>query len=325
VAAVEWIAMLAEAAPADGGEEPLFDWVIFIAQIVNFLILVALLRIFLYKRVIQAMDRRLKKIASHFESAEQKEAEADEKKKELEEEKAELERKRDSLMEDAREEADERRRKLLDQARAEVDEQARRWREDLAREKDAFAAELRSRAARQISAIARRALADLADADLERRMAKVLLARLAGLDEEERGEFAGAVRAGGEGVTVASAWDVPEEERSEIADAIRETFDGEAEVRFETAPELSCGVELRAGGREIAWTVDEYVRDLADDLAAAVDEEVKEAEPAKKSSEEQGEKPANEKGEPADEKQSAGEGDAKSTDDDAGKGRESDT
>ncbi len=274
----DWICHLAEAVPAaeGGGEGPLFNWTIFVAQIVNFLVLVALLRVFLYKRIVQAMDRREKKIASHFEGAEQKDREAAEKAEALEKEKSELEAGRESLLSEARQQADQRRKELLQEARSEVDEQARRWREDLTREKESFLSELRSRAAGQVSGIARKALRDLADANLERQMANVLLARLAEMDDQERGEFAEAVKSSGEGVTVASAWEVPEEDREPITSAVREHFDGEAEVRFETAPELSCGIELRAGGREIAWTVDEYVRDLAETLSAAIDEQAQE-------------------------------------------------
>ncbi len=299
----DWIVHLAEAAPAaeDAAEEPLFNWVIFAAQIVNFLILVVLLRAFLYKRIIQAMDRREKKIASHFEAAEEKEQEAGERARALDEEKGELEAKRESLLAEARQRADERRKELLNEVRAEVDEQARQWREDLAREKESFLSELRGRAARQVSEVARKALRDLADAELERRMAGVLLARLAEMADEERQEFAAAVKEGGKGITVASAWEVPEEDREGIASAVREQFDGEAEVRFETAPELSCGIELRAGGREIAWTVDEYVRDLAENLAAAIDEQTQE-EPAEQEQAEPDDEPAEqEQAEPDDE------------------------
>ena len=46
------------------------DWFVFLCQIVNFLILLWLLKKFLYGRIIAAMDAREAKIASTFEEAE---------------------------------------------------------------------------------------------------------------------------------------------------------------------------------------------------------------------------------------------------------------
>ena len=74
------IAMLA----AETADNPLIDWTTLVTQIINFLVLVAFLRIFLYKRVVTAMDRRSAKIASHFEAAETKEKDADQRLADLE-------------------------------------------------------------------------------------------------------------------------------------------------------------------------------------------------------------------------------------------------
>ncbi len=46
------------------------DWFTLIAQVINFLILVWLLRRFLYKPILKAVDEREKKIASQLKDAE---------------------------------------------------------------------------------------------------------------------------------------------------------------------------------------------------------------------------------------------------------------
>ena len=53
----------------------MIDWFTVAAQIVNFLILVALLKYFLYGRIVDAMDRREQSIAQRWNLAEQREAE----------------------------------------------------------------------------------------------------------------------------------------------------------------------------------------------------------------------------------------------------------
>ena len=54
----------------------LIDWFTVIAQIVNFLVLVYLLKRFLYKPIIKAMDGREQRIAGRLEEADKREEEA---------------------------------------------------------------------------------------------------------------------------------------------------------------------------------------------------------------------------------------------------------
>jgi F-type H+-transporting ATPase subunit b len=59
----------------------LIDWFTVVAQIINFLILVYLLKRFLYKPILNAIDEREKRIASQLEDAAKQKAEANQKKR----------------------------------------------------------------------------------------------------------------------------------------------------------------------------------------------------------------------------------------------------
>ncbi len=259
-----------------GGVEStsLIDWWTLSAQVFNFLLLVVLLRVFLYGRVVRAMDQREKKIASHFEAAQQKEQDAEARVQALQREKDELEQKRQSMLSEARQQADEHRRELTRKAREEVQAQANRWYEDLERGKEAFLQEMRDSAGKGVCAIARKALADLADTELERAMVTVLIRRLEELSDDARRELTEAMADDERGLVVATAWDLPEPERDRVAQATRKYFSDDAEISFETAPELTCGIELRAGGREISWTIDGYVERMREQLGEMVDRTV---------------------------------------------------
>jgi len=274
---------------------PSWVWT-WIFQIANFVILVFLLKRFLYGPILRAIDRRDGKIASHFEAAEEKEKEAAEKAEALERETREFREQRDGLLRDAQAEADKRRRELTHEAREDVEDLSRLWREELKREKDAFLALMQARATEQVCAVARRALEDLADAELDRRMAVVLVGKLAELPDDTRTAFAEAVKAADGRVVVASAYEVQEGERKKIAAAVRQHLAPDAEVAFETAPELACGVELRAGGHEISWTIATYVLELQEELARLIDEKL-EAERQRLEAEAAREKAAREKAE----------------------------
>ncbi|MBE3069468.1 MAG: hypothetical protein IMZ66_04440 [Planctomycetes bacterium] len=261
-------AVALQAAPA---QEASPFWWTFLAQVANFLILVAVLRWVLYKRVLRVMDQRERKIASHFEAAEQKEAEATASAADLARQQQEFGQQRASLLEEAAADAGRRRDELVAKARDEASGLAARWREDLERSREAFLDEMRRRAGRQVCEAARRALRDLADAELEARMVDVLIRRLADVPEDERGPFVAAARDAGGTVVAATALELASPQRDRLSAAVREVLGPDLTVSFEQAPELSCGIELRAAGREISWTADGYVQGLCDALGEAID------------------------------------------------------
>ena len=83
------------------------------AQIVNFLILVGLLKYFLYGPIVSAMDKREEKIRSRLNDAERKKEEAEAERSGYEKERKEMEDQREKLLEEAEDEAEQRRKKLL--------------------------------------------------------------------------------------------------------------------------------------------------------------------------------------------------------------------
>ncbi|MFP4072257.1 MAG: hypothetical protein ACLFTB_09415, partial [Desulfovibrionales bacterium] len=80
----------------------LIDWVTVGAQIVNFLILVWLLKKFLYGPIIRAMQKREEGIRQEMEQARQSREEAEQRAQKLEQERKELDRSREELMREAR-------------------------------------------------------------------------------------------------------------------------------------------------------------------------------------------------------------------------------
>ena len=272
----DWILVLAEQADGSGSGSSQADFLwTFGVQVANFLLLVVVLWFVLYKRVIKALDQREKKIAAHFEAAEEKAQAAEAAAAEAERQNQEIQAGRESLLKEAVDQAHARRKELTDQARRDVEEHAERWRQDLAREKEAFFGEMRTRAGDQVCAAARRALEDLADESLEARMVDVLISRLQDLPEEDGREFAEAVQGSGEPVVVATAMELDETHRKKAIAAVHDLLASDVAVEFQASPELMCGVELRAAGREISWTIAAYVQGLHDALASCVDAKLK--------------------------------------------------
>ena len=247
----------------------LIDWFTVVAQIVNFLVLVALLKHFLYGRLIQAMDDREKRVAGRLAEAAEKNKEAERHVEEMRAQAAEQERQRTEMLAQARHEADERRNEMIQQARETVRKLEVRWTQDLEREQSAFLAEVRRRAAAEVLAIVRRALADLACADVQHCAQEVFLEKLQTVDVASLRELASG------DMTVQSAVELSEETRTKIQSVLEERLKTPVHAQFIRAPAMAWGIELRSNGRRIGWTSDSYLDSLEDSLREALERRTK--------------------------------------------------
>ncbi|OPL13243.1 MAG: hypothetical protein AVO38_13850 [delta proteobacterium ML8_D] len=253
----------------------LINWFTVIAQIINFLILMVLLKIFLYDKIVKAIDEREKKIADRLEDAERKNQEAEERGKSLQEEKRRLEEKRKDMLEEAEQEAEERRKKMIEEARQEVDHRQGEWHEALRREKENFLDNLRRMIAKQTFSLAGRVLQDLADAELQERVADVFIKRIRGMEEEEKKQAAKAVQESGGRITLQTSFDMDETGKRKITEALREELGNELEVEYETDPELLLGVNLKFRGRKIAWSLEYYLKDIMEQASQLLEEQTR--------------------------------------------------
>jgi F-type H+-transporting ATPase subunit b len=91
-----------------------------ISQIVNFVLLLVILRVFLYKPIVNMLDKRREKIRTDLEEAENARSQAEAAKQEYEKQLEEAREERRSILAQAREQADNMREEALDKARGEA-------------------------------------------------------------------------------------------------------------------------------------------------------------------------------------------------------------
>lgn len=248
----------------------LFDPFTMIAQLINFALLVVALKYFLYGRVTAAMDEREEKIAQRLNDADERELEAGAAADSYRRLERDLEDRREELLGSAGHAAAERRRQLVDQAREDVDDQRDRWFQGLRRERQDLERELRRRVGAEVLDVGRRALTDLADADLERRVLDKALDQL-GSDEPARRALFGSSGDPERPATVSVLLGFPGEvDREHLLGRLRELGMGEEQtVMVEHAPDAVLGIELRSNGTSIEWSIGDYLDRLGlmiDDL-----------------------------------------------------------
>jgi F-type H+-transporting ATPase subunit b len=270
----------------------LIDWFTIVAQAINFLILVWLMKRFLYKPILHAIDAREKRIAAELENAGAKKAEAEKEHEKFKEKNEEFDLQRTALLSQATEEAKAERQRLLDEARQAADVLRAKRQDALKREQQSLNEEITRRTREEVFAVARKTLADLAGASLEERMSEVFMRRLRELDGEAKEGLAKALKTSSAPVLVRSAFDLPSEQRAEIRHALNETFSAGIQVRFETVPDVISGIELTANGRKVAWSIAGYLASLEKSVGKLLKEQSKpQAEPEAESGTQAGEKP----------------------------------
>jgi F-type H+-transporting ATPase subunit b len=249
----------------------LIDWFTVCAQAVNFLLLIWLLKRFLYKPILSAMDARDQEIAGRLRDAETQKTEAEKERESLQVAKTEFETHREALLKKVADEAETTRKRLSDEVRQEIGTLRTKWRETLQHEQDGLRTELANRAQREIFAIARQALRDLAGKELEQQIASVFLRQLNALNGDEKEGLAAMLRTSHQPVIVRSAFDLASPERTKIENAIREALVPDLPVRFETTSDLLGGVELAANGYKISWSIAGYLSSLEESVRDVVE------------------------------------------------------
>ena len=240
----------------------LIDWFTVGAQALNFVVLVWLMKRFLYKPVLDAIDAREKRIAAELVDADKKQAEAQKERDDFQRRSDALDRRRATLLKKATDDANGARERLLDAARKAADELTAKRKETLMVEAADLNRSLRDRTQQEVFAIARKALADLATASLDDSICDVFVRRLRALEGSEKKRLGAAFESATGPLLVRSTFELPAAQRAAVHKAISETFAIRATPHFETAPSLVGGIELSANGQKLAWSISDYLTSL---------------------------------------------------------------
>ncbi len=247
------------------------DWFTVAAQIVNFLILVWLLKKFLYKPVLTAMDNRQQKIKAELEQAailaESAENERNQylalQEKSREQSKAQLRQ--------AHQDADKLRKKLFQEVKAEAEMAHDRWQNELAREKNIFLKKTSAQVIEQFHHLARRAFQDLGDKDLE----ESIVARFCTLIEKDETEhdFFKHLQQSNE-LQIFTAFPLADSSQETIRQVLGLRLTTQPEVHFQLEPNLLVGILLSSDDHKLEWNIHHYLTDFQSALESALSKNI---------------------------------------------------
>jgi F-type H+-transporting ATPase subunit b len=249
----------------------LIDWFTVGAQALNFLILMGLLKHFLYRPILDAIDAREKRIDGQLADAKRQKADAHTEKLAF-------------GLKKATAAANAEGKKLVAAAHAAADAAAAKRRDALKAENLELAASIRRRTSDGVFAVTRKMMADLADTSLEASIGKLFLRRLKSMDAAAVTQMKTALASAHPATAVVrSAFDIPARQRAAIGTAVGHLLDGDVAIDFETAPALLGGFELVVSGQKLSWSIADYLQAMQASIDTQLDPTpaTKPAKPAK--------------------------------------------
>ncbi|MEO6831957.1 MAG: hypothetical protein ABI378_06430 [Chitinophagaceae bacterium] len=246
------------------------NWFTVIAQVINFLILVWLLKKFLYKPILDAINTREKKITDQLKDADNKKADAQKEQDDFKKKNEDFDQQKKALMDKAVADANAEKEKLLDAAKGDANT-LRSNMEKAAKEKQQNDSKaIAEKTQQQVFAITRKALNDMASISLEEQSAGTFIKRLKELKGDGKKQFIDAFKVNQNAILVRSAFDLPAKEQGEINEAVNEVLGEKTSLQFKTAPDIISGIELSTNGYKLAWSFSEYLNSLEKTISATV-------------------------------------------------------
>lgn len=234
-----------------------FNLIRVVAQLINFLLLVWLLRRFLFGPITAIMKAREDRIKDGLERGRHLQAEAREAKALYEEHLAGLKAGEQQLMREAREEAKTVRAELMAEAQREVEAARRKFVASLEQQQQEANVRLHREIVSHSCRLAGRVLEQLAGVSLDERAVEIVLDRLA----EENGEVEPLRRAlaAGEPAIIHSHGELPTAVRGKLVRGLSDLAGGDVELEFHTDGELICGLRITAAGATVDWNASSHL------------------------------------------------------------------
>jgi F-type H+-transporting ATPase subunit b len=243
----------------------LIDWFTVAAQMVNFLVLIWLLKRFAYKPILSAIDAREKRIVAQQSEATANNAAAGKLRSDLQAKTDAFDRDLGALKAKGTDDINHAREQQLQLARQEADRLRATEHAELLTERKNLGDQVTHMATDAVFESVRKALLDLGGVSVDERILAVFAERLRNLDDDAKATFKAAL-VGASTAAVSSRFAIGADARAILQTRIDETFGVHVALEFATETKTIGGVELRAGGQSLAWSVADYLQSLSRQL-----------------------------------------------------------
>lgn len=239
------------------------DWVTVAAQLANFLLLVWLLKKFLYRPILTGIEAREAEIAQRMAAADEAKQQALQAEQHYQLLAAKHLTEQETFMQQAFDQTELQREALLSKTRQQLVTEQQEWQRYLQAEKALFFNRLQQKGAESLLLVSQKVIQDLADESLDNAIARQLVSKLEPLLAEVEHAAAGHTE-----IKVNSRFMLSSESQALLANRLQSLISG-AQLSFAAGEQFDVGVTVHIGGVRVAWTLTSYLDDLSTQLADA--------------------------------------------------------
>ena len=247
------------------------DFFTLCAQIINLLILLFLLKKFLYLPILKVLEDRKKLLENEYKVAEIARKKAEVLEKNAQEKYSEIEIEKQKILAQSHEKADALEQKLLAVAKQEFSKARQQWKNKLISEQNSFDLALQNLIAEYFQKFATGALDQMADISLNELFLNKLMQKISAQKQDKKSEFVRDFLVSGE-LELVSAENFDTKTKQRFKDFIKNEFmlNEDLEINFSTDKNLICGVVLKNKEQMIEWNLAEYISEFSNNLNTAV-------------------------------------------------------
>lgn len=247
------------------------DFFTFFAQIINLLILLFLLKKFLYLPVLKVLEERKNLLENDYKLAEIARKKAEILARNAQEEYSKVEEEKQKILAKSHTKAQELEQKLNDEARKEFEKARQNWKNKLVSEQNTFDLALQNLIAEYFQKFATGALDQMADITLNQLFLNKLMQKISSQKKKEKSEFMHEFLSSNE-LELISAEGLTSQAKQNFKDFLKSEFllDENIKVKFSIDKNLICGVALKAKEQVIEWNLADYIAEFSNNLNTAV-------------------------------------------------------
>lgn len=240
------------------------NWSTFVFEIINFIVLVWILKRFLYQPVLDMISRRRQAIDSEMALARQQQIEANTLKEQYEHRLSDWEQERRQAMNKLKTEIEDIRHKQMEKLKLELADQEEKSRVARERQDTQFRREINQRALHQGAEFASRLLAEAAGPELESRLIELLLEELKALPDDIVKSLASHWETEPDHTLVSSAFPLAGNTQRQLQAALQQLTGKAIPVEYKQDETLLAGLSISVGSFLLQLNIREELRGFAE-------------------------------------------------------------
>lgn len=224
-----------------------FNWSTFALEIINFIVLVWIVKHFFYKPVRDIVDKRRAKIDEEISNANNLQADAEQLIKDYNNRLINWEEEKQTQQTQLNQELEERKKQQLELIQKQLDEEKEK--SDLLQQKklDLLIHNIERQALDQGAVFTAKLLQELTSPELESRLVELLLANLKNMPPKQKEALANLYNEEKPEVIVTSAYPLSQDQKDKIQESVQQIFSNAIDLKYKESAEVIAGLRINIG------------------------------------------------------------------------------